>query len=138
MPPARKRPRSVADLARCAWEDPQLGALAKAIGNEVAALHGLQAAAAAPGSLAQLGGAPTDAAGRESNAVGTGGGRCEAQRGLQKRGRRGRGLCRSKRPRFELAAIGERLAQCAACAAARLDLPGLHQGAAAAGAVISA
>lgn len=114
MPPARKRPRSVADLERCAWEDPQLGALAQAIGQEVAALHGLQQAVAAPGSLAQPDGRPADAD------DGTTEGQCESQRGMQARARR---LGRSKRLRFDMAEVRERLAQCATCATARLELP---------------
>ena len=114
MPPARKRPRSVADLEGCAWEDPQLGALAQAIGEEVAALHGLQQAVAAPGSLAQPEGRPANAD------DGTSEGQCEPQRGLQARARR---LGRNKRPRFDMAEVRERLAQFAACAIARLELP---------------
>ena len=120
MPPARKRPHSVADLARCAWEDPQLGALAQAIGKEVAALHGLQQAVAAPGSLAQPEGSPSSADSSERRAAGTGEGHCQPQRGLQARARR---LCRTKRLRFDLAAVGRRLAQCATCATDRLDFP---------------
>ena len=121
MPPPRKRSRSMADLAYSPWEDPQLhraeeqlGELAQAIGKEVAALHGLQQAVAAPGSLAQPEGRPTDAG------DGTGEGQCESQRGLQARARR---LGRTKRPRFDLAEVRERLAQCATCATARLELP---------------
>ena len=114
MPPARKRLRSVADLERCAWEDPQLGALAQAIGQEVAALHGLQQAVAGPSSLPQPEDHPTDAD------DGTGEGQCKPQLGMQARARR---LGRSKRTRFDLADVRERLAQCASCATARLELP---------------
>ena len=114
MPPARKRSRSTADLLYSPCEDPQLEALAQSISEEVAALHGLQQAVAAPGSLAQPEGQPTDA----DN--GTGKGQCESQRGMQARARR---LGRSKRPRFDLAEVRERLAQCATAATARLELP---------------